>query len=200
MTKRELILLLLIIASSILIGFFIGKSNTKIETKTEIKYQTGPSIGNILTDFKPISIDIPKLPYLLMWRDTIWLDSVRYEVQPVDSLKILKDWLSKRYYDLTLFDIDTIGKCNIKAETQYNQLKLLEYKFTPVNKVTNITNTIIPPKFELFGGVGLNTGNYYNAQIGFYKNNLGIGYQYTRNFSNKEDFHGINAFYKFKLK
>lgn len=205
MTKSTIITIVIciaLLAGFYLLGFKHGRLKStndqlqeQLNTKTE--YSTGTSFSNTFTDFKPIKVELPSIPYILTFKDTLYIDSIRYVVREVDSLAILKDWLSKRHYEVTIFDIDTIGKCDITAETQYNQLKVLGYNYTPR---TRIDVRDLTPKLELFGGVGINTGNYYNFQAGVFKGNLGASYQFNREFNSNNNYHGINVMYKFKLK
>lgn len=177
-------------------GYSNGKSS--VIPKTEIQYIIGPSIQGSLTKLEPIKVDIPSIPWLIQWRDTVYNTDTTFLVNEVDSLAILQDYLTKREYNISIFDIDTIGTCSINAITYRNRLDVLSYTFSPVNKIYN--KFYKQSDFDIFGGIGVNTGNEFNAQFGFFKGNLGMSYQYTRNWELKDNFHGINAFYKFNVK
>lgn len=187
-------------------GLFVGKScfnkSDKIPgiDKIEVTSKTGELVkGNVSSDkVKPVSVNIPTMKEIKFYHDTIRLDSVRYIVQKVDSLEILRDWLTTRHYDLVIFDNDSIGKCEIFADTQFNKLSNVHYEYTPIIKQV----VVIPKnktKYSLIGGLGLNTGGYINFQLGGFKNKWGVTYQFSQKLNKNECFYGINVLYKIGL-
>ena len=179
------------------IGYFFGKGNIETVTVIEkqVKYFPGKRIVGTIKDLDPVRVEIPSIPDLLVYRDTIIIDSVVY-VNKVDSFTILREYLTKRYYDKTLFDIDTIGKCKINFQVYKNRASNLNYEFTPVYKTIEEKVTEIKKPRDMFvtGGIGLMIDGGLTGQVSFFDKKFGIGYQYT-NFK-KESYHGVNLFYK----
>lgn len=180
-----------------ILGYYEGKDSVEPIIKTEF-IQSSP-VSGLIKDPEPMIVDIPEIPWLITFKDTIRTSDTTYIIQPVDSLEILKDYLTKRTYNLNIFNIDTVGTCDITAITYRNRLELLGYNFVPINKV--ITNTYNKPKYQLFLGGGFGTNNMASGQLGlFFNNNWGLSYQYLYDINNKKSFNGINVLYKFNLK
>lgn len=179
------------------IGYFFGKGNVETVTVIEkqVKYFPGKRIVGTIKDLDPVKIEIPSIPDLLVYRDTIVIDSVVY-VNKVDSFTILREYLTRRYYDETLFNIDTVGKCRITFQVYKNRASNLNYEFTPVYKIIEEKVTEIKKPRDMFvtGGIGLMINGGLTCQVSFFDKKFGVGYQYM-NF-NRENYHGVNMFYK----
>ena len=195
--KLLAIIIVMSLVTGGVIGYFFGKGNIETVTVIEkqVKYFPGKRIVGTIKDLDPVRVEIPSIPDLLVYRDTIIIDSVVY-VNKVDSFTILREYLTKRYYDETLFDIDTIGKCKITFQVYKNRASNLNYEFTPVYKTIEEKVTEIKKPRDMFvtGGMGLIINGGLTGQVAFFDKKFGIGYQYT-NF-NKESYHGVNLFYK----
>lgn len=194
MDLKNIFIGLFLIGGLILVGYIIGRSS--IDVKSKVEYIQLPSTSDTITNLIPVKEIIPGDS--VIFRDTIWNCDTIYEIKDIDTTAIIKDYFARREYNITLFDIDTLGKCDIQAVTYKNRLNLVGYNYTPKYKV--ITNSIKDSKFELFGGLGINTSNEFTLQAGFFKNRLGFGYQFSRDYNQNTDTHGLNIFYKFKIK
>lgn len=148
-----------------ILGIYIGKKTTKPKIVEKIEYITLPPqhdtippiiiketvdtadlIKQCVTDGIYQELFPEKIVYLT---DTITFDKT-------DSTKIMQDWATKRDYEATLFDVDTLGKCDIKTSVQYNRLGNIDYTFIPVQKQTNITE-VTTRKFLPYVGAGITT-------------------------------------------
>lgn len=198
-------------------GFWTGRKTMKLKTVTVIEYVELPPIHDTIYKPKPKYIEVPAdtasiiqdciekglYTELFPWKhDTVFTHQ--------DTTLILSDWSTKRIYKETLFDIDTIGKCDISATVQYNRINSMDYTYTPIQKQT--TTTIIKERqFEPFIGGGITIGiNNINQNInnvsagaalqgGFYiKQHYGISlqYQYMFNTNNNNQITG-QFLYKF---
>lgn len=216
MNKRYTIIVF--VASLLLaigVGFLLGRGtiNTK-DPVTTIKYVKGEKI----TD----SIEKP-VPYLVLKPvDTLSViqdcikkgiyselfpekTNIEYVIiTKEDTSAIVQDWGTKRLYHETLFDIDTVGKCEIDAEVQYNRLSLIGYSYLPIQKET----TIITNKVRLFSpfiGVGVGRAHWsenkdwlFNANFGFFiQEKYGVNLQYNRSLDYKTNYIGASFLYKF---
>ena len=198
------------IIGSILFGYKVGELRWSAgPTKDTIIYVKSDTIRDTLTDFgvtteylDPGLDTISLLKYCIDNELYGWLiptkDSIQIQYQQVDTLGILKDWLTERGYELTLFSNDTIGELIIYPKIQYNRLKSLTYDYVPVTKIITktpqMTNTIDP-----FIGVGINTNSTLSAQAGvFFRSGWGIGYQYLNDFKGNQG-HGVILTYKLRL-
>lgn len=114
-----------------------------------------------------------------------------------DSVEIIKDWASIRHYSETLFDSDSLGKCNIDMKVQYNRLSDLKYKYTPVIKYEQTMYTkksAISP----FIGLGVSTSSNIMGQVGvFIQDDWGVSFLYNKDFVTKSNNYGIVCLYKF---
>ena len=186
----------------------------EVKETTKIEYIKGDTIRE--TIIKPIpefvqspidTVDIIKQCikdglYKELWPERVVTEYI--EVTKEDTTKIMKDWATKRIYDKTLFQNDSLGVCKIKTEIQYNRLQLLDYTFEPTIKT--ITNTeIIVKKFSPFVGVGYLTNPWddirnpiitLNGGL-FINEKYGIQLQYMRTLKSKNDFVGGSFIYKF---
>ena len=173
------------------LGFYIGrKKEPDVIVKTEVKYVELPPIHDTID--KPVPVKViepadtanvilaciksgkytelfPKQP-----GDTVY-------VTKEDTATVVKDWATERLYAETLFDVDTLGRCDVNAMVQYNRLASLNYTFIPIQKQTEIT-TISVRKFLPYVGAGLGTNGSVVAQGGmFIKQDAGFALQYNYN-------------------
>lgn len=176
-----------------IVTYKIFEDNTVEEPK--IVYVPQPTLQGTLKNFKLAKIEFPSYNFLHYYRDTVYIDSTVFITQPVDSLEILRDWLSKRHYSEVLFDNDTLGKFELDLLVHKNQLQQLDYRYNPVKRVEYNT-TQVRPKFELLAGVGLTTNNYANVHLGGFRNNFGLTLDYYRSFHTNDYGIGLTAYYK----
>lgn len=186
--------------SSLISSYLLGRDSVKIKTVDKnIKYTTGTiSTGKVELPDPFLEVKLPN--YILAnWNDTIWKDSTVYKVQPIDSAKILEDYLTTRYYNINILNNDTIGKLDIDAQTYMNRLKVLGYTFKPVQKEIN---TVVQKSisWEVFAGGGVGTNSIGNLQLGIYHNNFGVGYQFMYDLDRTKSYHGLNILYKFNIR
>ena len=212
--KQKILIYIVLIIILLGAGFFMGRKTMKVKETTKIEYIKGDTIRE--TIIKPIpefvqlpidTVDIIKQCikdglYKELWPERVVTEYI--EVTKEDTTKIMKDWATKRIYDKTLFQNDSLGVCKIKTEIQYNRLQLLDYTFEP--KIKTITNTeIIVKKFSPFVGVGYLTNPWddirnpiitLNGGL-FINEKYGIQLQYMRTLKSKNDFVGGSFIYKF---
>lgn len=212
--KQKILIYIALIIILLGAGFLIGRKTMKVKEITKIEYIKGDTIRE--TIIKPIpefvqspidTVDIIKQCikdglYKELWPERVITEYV--EITKEDTTKILKDWATKRIYDKTLFQNDSIGTFKVKTEIQYNRLQLMDYKFEPTIKT--ITNTeFIVKKFSPFVGVGYLTNPWdeirnpiITVNGGFFiKERYGIQAQYMRTLKTKNDFIGGSVMIKF---
>lgn len=159
-----------------ILGIYIGKKTTKPQIIEHTEYITlPPQYDTIPPIIIKETVDTAKLikqcvndgiyqelfPEKIVYlTDTITFDKT-------DSTKIMQDWATKRDYEATLFDVDTLGKCNIKTTVQYNRLGNIDYTFIPIQKQTTVTE-IANRKFLLFVGAGITTFPSVEIEAGIF--------------------------------
>ena len=173
--KWKLICCAIVAVVLIGIGFFIGRKTVKIpapETVTE--YITLPPVHDSIPYPKPVYVQKPIDTAKIIQQciadgiyQELWPEKI-VEIDKNDTTAIMADWATKRRYAETIFDVDTLGKCEINAEVQYNRLKMVGYTFTPVEKV--VTNTIYQQNFLL----GISGGAYFKDRYG-----VNVQYQHS---------------------
>ena len=167
-------------------GLYIGRKHSTVIEKIVTEYLPGEPI----TD----SVPYPVPYYVTKPVDTANLiaqcvkDGIYQELFPEkivyltdttqfskqDSSEIMIDWALERKYNMTLFDIDTVGKCTVNTNIQYNRIVNLNYTFNPVYKqqTVNVENKreVLP-----FIGAGLTTFPSVNAEAGmFFNQSFGV--------------------------
>lgn len=198
------------------IGFYLGRKTINSDTpKTEIVYIKGENITDSIPYPVPYEVIKPVDTADIIRRcvmDGIYSElfpekiiTEYIEITKDDTTEIIRDWGTKRLYSEQIFDIDTVGKCSINASVQYNRLTLLSYSYTPITKVTTITNTKVK-LFSPYIGAGVLVNNdmydYMNliptVSAGFFiKERYGINVQYGKMMKNKNNLYGISFLYKF---
>ena len=213
---KQLIVVGILCLLSVIVGFFLGRSKMK-DPKPQIvtEYVQGPTIHDTINKPVPYNVILPIDTVGIIQqcvKDGIYIElfptkiiTEYIEVTKEDTSVIMKDWATTRQYSETLFDVDTLGKCDINAEVQYNRLKYLSYDYTPVIKTVTITETKVK-FFSPFIGAGVAL-NPWRTQVmdpmagfsgGFFiKEKYGLQLQYNHVFYNRNDFIGVNLLYKF---
>lgn len=218
MTKKEKWQLVFVAIVLVVIGvlcFFLGRSTIKVPAeKIKIEYVQGPTIRDTIKYPQPYIVERPIDTVDIIRqciRDGIYTElfptktiTEYIEVTREDTTGILEDWATKRHYSETIFDSDTLGKCVINTEVQYNRMRMLGYSYTPVYKVVTETNYIVK-KFSPFVGIG-GMINPFDKEIlptcglnaGFFiKEHYGFQLQYQYEFKYRNNFIGGNIMYKF---
>lgn len=169
-----------IIIALFLIGYYIGKSRTKIIEKQVVEYITLPPVHDTVSAPYPIKekIDTGKLIKQIIdsglfnelfpkKTDTVYLTQT-------DSSNIVKDWSTQREYTTTLFESDSLGKCTINTTVQFNRLGDIDYTFNPqqktVKEYVEVKKKFIPyigGGITTFPSVELETGIFINQSFGF---------------------------------
>jgi hypothetical protein len=174
------------------IGFLGGRRT--IPTKEKL-VKLAPISG---TSEKPVADreEIPVNPVLPVKADTVWMEKIAYVAQKVDTAAIIQDYISKRSYNLTLFD-NEMGRLVISPVVQYNKLEPVSWSFTPIQK-----QIYRQPKWQFFAGAGVNTFDHVNFSLGAFRKKVGVECYYIRDMdlsgaSVAEHGFGIGVKYKF---
>lgn len=212
-TKNILICVAVVVAC-LAVGFFAGRATRKETTKIEVRYEKGETIHDTVTISEPVvvkPVDTANIIqqcvadgiYAELFPKKTVIDTQYIEVTREDTTAILADWATERTYSESLFDIDTLGKCDVSVSVQYNRLAALSYTYTPIQKTTTITTEkkrVVSPFIGL--GVMTNPTDFGNslmpsASVGIYiKERYGLTVQYARYIKNKENIVGLMLNYK----
>ena len=212
-TKNILICVAVVVAC-LAVGFFAGRATRKETTKIVVRYEKGETIHDTVTISEPVVVKLVDTANIIRQcvRDGIYaelfpnktvIDTQYIEVTREDTTAMLADWATERTYSESLFDIDTLGKCDISLTVQYNRLAALSYTYTPIQKTTTITTEkkrVVSPFIGL--GVMTNPTDFGNslmpsASVGFYiVEHYGVTLQYSRYIKNKENIVGLMLNYK----
>lgn len=123
-------------------------------------------------------------------------DSIIY-ITKDDTSAVIADWATERFYEETLFDIDTVGTATVRAKTQYNRLAWMDATFVPVIKQVT-TPTILTKKFSPFVGAGISTMPEVMVGGGvFFEDKYGVSAMYQYNWDVKRHAVGLMTMYKF---
>lgn len=203
------------IALALLIGgFFIGRSTVKIPEPGPPIYIPGDTVKQEIPVPYPVEVKVPAevdtgdlIRYCVangLFSDFFPALDSSLIINPQtleDSLKIYmaiaNDWVKEREYKQNLFDVDTLGKCDIDLKVANNQLKYLDYTFVPVIKQVETVITY-KRKFSPFIGAGLSTKPTVLGQAGmFFEEKYGVSYLYQYDYVNKQHIHGGIFLFKF---
>lgn len=169
-------LIVLLFIGTFSFGFYLGNKKT-ISIEPITVYLPGEPVHDTtkITITKTSKVDTAKLIaqcvkdgiYTELFPEKVRTDTLIMDKQ--DSTKILVDWATKRDYETTLFDVDTLGKCDVKFAVQYNRVvdNMVEYDFIPVTKqqtnYVNVQRHIIP-----FAGAGISTLPSASVEAGLF--------------------------------
>jgi hypothetical protein len=205
------ILIILVLVAS---GFFLGRCTVKEKVKIETEYVQLPPIHDTVPKPVPVAVKAPvdtadiikdcvkKGIYTELFPEKIITDTM--VITKEDTTAALIDWATARYYNETLFDIDTVGKCVITEKLQYNRIDTLGYIFTPIQKT--ITKEYTKVKlFSPFVGAGWQSsvGNgmknqAVKAEVGFFiKEKVGLSVDYQFDYMQNTHSLGGELLYKF---
>jgi len=216
MNWKEIIAYIVIIIVLLLIGFFVGRKTAEGKVTVETEYITLPPIHDTVPDPYPVEVKKPVDTASIIQdcvKKGIYAELFPYkkETDTVytsrDTAQIVYDWASERKYRETLFDIDTIGRCELNILVQYNRLDTMTYTYTPVQRQTTITKekirTVSP-----FIGIGTSTSIAPNTEVGkhtsadievgvFIKEKYGVALEYQYEILNGSHNVGGMFYYKF---
>ncbi|MDR1339249.1 MAG: hypothetical protein LBK58_04255 [Prevotellaceae bacterium] len=167
--KKYVIIVICII--SLAVGFFAGRETVQYVGKTE--YVKEAPVSGTVSGIEPVSEEKPVNPDLPTRRDTVYIDSVVYVSETVDTAAIIADYELKRQYLVSLFD-DRRGKLEISLNTQYNKLSDISYTFVPVRTVQYME---VRKMWQPFFAASYSTVGLFGVGGGLFYNNIGIEYQ-----------------------
>ena len=188
-----------------IIGFFVGRSTIKERTVTETVYLPGDTVTIHKDSLVPVYVNRPvdtanvlisaissgKFTDLFPVRDSI------VYVTKEDTAAVLLDWAAERFYEETLFDIDTVGTEKVKLKVQYNRLDWINGTFSPVVKNTVVTK-VKTKKFSPFVGAGITTMPEVVVNGGiFFEEKYGAMLMYEYNWEIKKQAAGATFLYRF---
>jgi len=160
-----------IVIVAFVVGFFLGRKT--INVKEKIEYVKGETIRDTITIPYPVDSEIPKEPKLPLKKDTLYLDSLIFIVEKVDTAEIIKDYITQKTYEFNLFNSPTLGKFDVKQQIGYNKLLSFDYDFTPMSKqITQFREPVFTP----FITGGYSTNNSFLLGGGLYYKHIGIEY------------------------
>lgn len=114
----------------------------------------------------------------------------------VDTVKLYRDYTAlRRYEDWNIFDNDTIGKFTANFDVQFNRIqKVYDVLFQPIQKTATIRKKdvwipYVSGSYSTVGYTGIGGGVFYH--------NIGVEYQYQRDFSEHKNGHVFGLKYKF---
>lgn len=189
---KENWIVILIFIVIFLAGIILGRST--IDTKTKTEYVKGETIRD--TAYIP-------MPYSEKKADKNNLipvykkDPEGKETTELDTAKskdvTIHDWNLERKYANQVFDNEN-GKFLYDITVQNNKLSKFNYTFTPIQKVTT---TIKEKIFQPYVSAGYSTLDIASVGGGFFYHNLGIEYQFQRDFKYNNIGHSLDLKYKF---
>jgi hypothetical protein len=175
--------------------FFIGLNWRTVEFRETTRYVQGETIRDSIIVPLPYRVEIPKIVHLPMRPDTVFLENEIVIVERVDTAQIIREFISIHHYAFNVFDIETVGRLDVRQSIQYNRLRSFEYDFTPMMR--EITR-YVRSRFDPFASVSANTFNTVGIGGGFFHRNIGVEYQFLRNHSINSSGHQISLKYRFR--
>jgi len=182
--KKLLPWIILVILELIVIIIMISRLRAKeVEIRTE--YIKGDTVKVTTTVPVPTyiktNVDTTAiLEYCLthdLYKEYFYKDSI---IRIIDTVKVFQDWSDIVYYNIELFNIDTVGKCSIETSVQYNRLGEINTTFEPIIKVVT---TRKPRVWEPFIGLGFSTQIEGSILTGVYYKNWGFSASYNQSFN-----------------
>ena len=154
-------------------AFMLGRMT--VPTKETVRYVAGDPVSGSLSNPQPVKETVPLFPVLPVKHDTVWLDSVVYLVERVDTAAIIADYIAQRDYQFVLFDTPQYGRLSLSETVQYNKLSDLKYDYVPVyREITRYRERVFVP----FAAASWSTFGIASAGGGFFYKNLGFEYQW----------------------
>ena len=183
---------LIILLVGCAISFFIGRST--IDTKTKTEYVKGETIKDTVYIPAPYSEKKADKDNLI---PIYKKDPEGKETTELDTAKskdvTIHDWNLERKYSDQVFNNEN-GKLLYDITVQNNKLSKFNYTFTPIQKVTTTTKEKI---FQPYVSAGYSTLDIASVGGGFFYHNLGIEYQFQKDFRYNDAGHSLGLKYKF---
>ena len=183
---------LIILLVGCAISFLIGRST--IETKTKTEYVKGETIKDTVYIPAPYSEKkadkdnmIPVYKKDPEGKETTELDTTKSKDATIS------DWNLERKYANLIFDNEN-GKLLYDITVQNNKLSKFNYTFTPMQKVITTTKERI---FQPYVSAGYSTLDIASVGCGFFYHNLGIEYQFQKDFRYNDTGHSLGLKYRF---
>lgn len=190
--KKYILVALLFFTIGCAISFFIGRST--IDTKTKTEYVKGETIKDTVYIPAPYSEKKADKENLI---PVYTKDPEGKETTELDTIKskdvTIHDWNLERKYSDLVFDNEN-GKFLYDITVQNNKLSKFNYTFTPIQKVTT---TIKERIFQPYVSAGYSTLDIASVGGGFFYHNLGIEYQFQRDFRYNDTGHSLGLKYRF---
>lgn len=181
-------------------GFFIGRKTIKIPDAPPPVYVELPPVHDTIDKPVPIKEKIDSAKFI----ENCIASGKFYDLFPekvkdsliiidkTDSTKIIKDWIAERTYEETMFDSDTLGKLDVTAVVQYNELQSLSYNYVPMQKQQEIVQNQIK-HISPFVGAGISTLPSIEMDLGIIiDDSWGFAVEGTYNFRYEQM--GINKY------
>lgn len=190
--KKYILVALLFFTIGCAISFFIGRST--IDTKPKTEYVKGETIKDTVYIPAPYSEKKADKDNLI---PIYKKDPEGKEITELDTIKskdaTIHDWNLERKYSDQVFNSEN-GKLLYDITVQNNKLSKFNYTFTPIQKVTT---TIKERIFQPYVSAGYSTLDIASVGGGFFYHNLGIEYQFQRDFKYNNTGHSLGLKYKF---
>jgi hypothetical protein len=152
------------------LGYLLGSYGREPEQESKTQYVLGQAIRVGFDNPFLLSENLPAAPKYLFYTDTVTGLTV------VDTAAIISDWIQERKYRQEIFNVDTVGKLDVEATVQYNQLQNMTADFTPVQKTT-VSVVVKAKKWQPYAMVGV--GTTYSIEGGVFYKNIGVGVEFT---------------------
>ena len=174
------------------ISFFIGRST--IDTKTKTEYVKGETIKDTVYIPAPYSEKKANKDNLIpiYKKDPEGMETSELDTTQSKDITI-HDWNLERKYSDQVFNNEN-GKLLYDITVQNNKLSKFNYTFTPIQKVTTTTKEKI---FQPYVSAGYSTLDIASVGGGFFYHNLGIEYQFQRDFRYNDTGHSLGLKYEF---
>ena len=173
-------------------GFFAGRSVVRDIAKTE--YVKGETVHVTVPVPPPVSEELPDVAALPVLRDTLYIRSIEYVREKVDTAAIIADYLLRRKYEVPLFD-NQYGKLNLSVSTQYNKLDSVSYRFDPIETVRTVyAKRTWQPFVETSYST---TSDVVGVGGGVFYHNLGLSYEYQYSLRERMNGHRFGLAWKF---
>ena len=191
--RRGVAIFLIIIA--IIAAFLAGLNFQSVEFRETIRYVQGETIRDSIIVPAPYRVEIPKIVHLPMRPDTVFLENEIVIVERVDTAQIIREFISIHHYAFNVFDIETVGRLDVRQSIQYNRLRSFDYEFTPIQReITRIIRPFLTPYIS----VSANTFSTLGIGGGVFVRNIGIEYQFLHNTQMNSSGHQILLKYRFR--
>lgn len=213
--QQKILYTIILLVAVWLFGFILGRKTIKVPKPQIItEYVEGPAIHDSIPFPVPHTIIRPADTANIIkncvktgkYNDLFPEKTITeyIEITKDDTTAVIKDWGTKRDYTINLFDIDTLGKCTVNAEVQYNRITSTDYTYTPIVKTVTKKEYVVKG-FRPYIGVGAvadptdmknNVGGKVAAGF-FVKEKIGVQVDYQHTFKSKQDYLGAMVLISF---